>query len=112
MSRRGDRRDRGRPGADEPADQADSTDRIRLDKWLWYARFARTRTLAASYVEEGRVRIGGRRVTDPAARVRIGLVLTLALPGQTRLVEVMALGERREGAPEAAHLYRDLAAGA
>ncbi len=85
-----------------------SAARIRLDKWLWFARFARTRTLAATYVEEGRVRIDGRRITDPAYRVRVGHVLTLALPGQTRLVSVMDLGERREGAPSAALLYRDL----
>lgn len=99
----------GRKGhTPDAGDLPPAADRIRLDKWLWFARFARTRTLAATYVEEGRVRVDGRRVTDPAARLRIGQVLTLALPGQTRVVSVLGLGERREGAPQAAELYEDV----
>ncbi len=102
MSRK-DARTQGR----EAAPEAPAV-RIRLDKWLWFARFGRTRTLAATYVEEGRVRVDGRRTVDPAYRVRVGHVLTLALPGQTRVVEVLDTGERRQGAPAAALLYRDL----
>lgn len=84
--------------------------RQRLDKWLWHARMARTRTLAARLVDDGHVRINGRRVTDPAKGVRAGDVLTLALAHATLVVTVRAFAERRGGAPEARQLY-DLLSG-
>jgi ribosome-associated heat shock protein Hsp15 len=85
----------------EPA----AADRQRLDKWLWYARMARTRTLAARLVGEGHVRLNGRRVTEPAKSVRMGDVLTLALAHATLVVSVQGFAERRGGAPEARRLY-------
>lgn len=83
-------------------------ERLRVDKWLWHARFARSRTLAARLVSEGHVRIDGKRADDPAKAVRIGSVLTLALPQGVRVVEVLQLAEKRGGAPLASTFYRDL----
>lgn len=83
-------------------------DRQRLDKWLWYARFARTRTLAAKLVESGHVRVNGQRQTNPAKGVAVGDVLTVAAPHATKAVRVLDLGERRGSAPEAGTLYEDL----
>lgn len=90
---------RGRAGAEEPPA------RQRLDKWIWFARFQRSRESCAALVRSGHVRLNGRRETAPGAFVKPGDVLTLALPGRTELVRVMDLGERREGAGQAAELY-------
>jgi ribosome-associated heat shock protein Hsp15 len=83
-------------------------DRQRLDKWLWFARFAKSRTLAAKLVGEGFVRVNGRRADTPAHPVAVGDVLTLALARTTVVVRVEALGARRGPAPEARLLYREL----
>jgi ribosome-associated heat shock protein Hsp15 len=86
--------------------------RQRLDKWLWFARFARTRSLAARLVTEGFVRVNGARADSPARGVAVGDVLTVAAPHATRAVRVAGLGERRGPAPEAQRLYEDLSDGA
>lgn len=94
---------RGRGVEDEaPAQQ------LRLDKWLWHARFARSRTLAGALVAEGRVRINAQRCQTSHRAVRPGDILTLALPHATLVVRVLALGTRREGAPQAALLYEQV----
>lgn len=87
----------------------DPADRARLDKWLWHARFFKTRTLAASVVEKGRVRVNGRRVKKPGAAVRPGDVLTFVQSRDVRVIEVLALAERRGPAQEAQRLYRAVA---
>lgn len=77
----------------------------RLDKWLFHARFCRTRETAQQVTEKGKVRLNGARVQKPGHAVRPGDVLTLALGGQVRVVRVLALAERRGSAPEAQQLY-------
>ena len=86
--------------------------RQRLDKWLWFARFARTRSLAARLVADGFVRVNGMRADNPAKGVGVGDVVTVAAIHATRAVRVVALGERRGPAPEAQGLYADLSGGA
>ncbi len=83
-------------------------DRQRLDKWLWFARMARTRTLAARLVGDGYVRLNGQRIEQPAKAVRRGDILTLALAHETRLIRIVALGERRGPAPQARLLYEEM----
>lgn len=80
----------------------------RLDKWLWFARFARTRVLAQSLVEAGRVRINRERTKSSSRLVRAGDVLTITLPGGVRVVAVAGFAERRGQPAEAARLYTDL----
>ncbi|APF36338.1 RNA-binding S4 domain-containing protein [Chelatococcus daeguensis] len=80
-------------------------ERLRLDKWLWHARMAKSRTLAARLVTAGHVRLNGRRMEDPARRIGRGDVLTIALAHGTFVVTVMALGTRRGPAAEARTLY-------
>ncbi|MDB5559845.1 MAG: RNA-binding protein [Enterovirga sp.] len=82
--------------------------RQRLDKWLWFARFAKTRTLAAKLVADGSVRVNGVRAEAPAKLVGAGDVLTIAAPHVTAVVRVAAPGERRGPAPEARLLYEDI----
>ena len=83
-------------------------DRQRLDKWLWFARFAKTRTLAAKLVTSGFVRLNGQRTDNAAKAVAIGDVVTVALARTTLVVRIEDLGVRRGPAPEARQLYADL----
>ena len=80
----------------------------RLDKWLWHARFVRTRTAAAGLCATGRVRLDGRSVAKPSQPVRPGHVLTFPQGDRIRVVEVLALAERRGPADTVAGLYRDM----
>ncbi len=80
----------------------------RLDKWLWCARFAATRTACAGMAESGLLRINRQPTGKPHAKVRVGDVLTLPLYSGVRVVEVLGLTERRGPAPEAQALYRVL----
>ena len=83
-------------------------DRQRLDKWLWFARFVKSRTLAAKLVSDGFVRVNGQRADSPAKAVALGDVITIAVARTTAVVRVEALGTRRGPAPEARLLYTDL----
>lgn len=89
-------------------DQENGT--IRLDKWLWQARFFKSRTLASRLCAEGRVRIGGRVVDKAHHPVRVGDVLTFPQARTVRAVRVLALGTRRGPPAEARRLYDDLLA--
>ena len=80
----------------------------RVDKWLWRARFFKTRTLAAKICSGGRVRSGGATVAKAHHLVRVGDVLTFAQGRYIRVIKVLALGTRRGPAPEARTLYEDL----
>ena len=82
--------------------------RQRLDKWLWFARFAKSRTLASKLVVSGFVRIDGQRTDNPAKAVAVGDVITVALARTTIVVRVEDLGQRRGPAPEARQLYTEL----
>jgi ribosome-associated heat shock protein Hsp15 len=77
----------------------------RLDKWLFHARFCRSRTGAQEATEAGKIRLNGARVKKPGHAVRPGDVLTLALGGTVRVVKVTAVAERRGGAEDARLLY-------
>jgi ribosome-associated heat shock protein Hsp15 len=81
---------------------------IRIDKWLWHARFFKTRTLAARIVSGGKVRVNGTPVSKPARAVGPGDTLTFAQGDDIRVIRIVAAGERRGPAPEAQALYEDL----
>jgi ribosome-associated heat shock protein Hsp15 len=82
--------------------------RDRLDKWLFHARFYRTRPLAQAATAAGRVRLNGTRIDKPGHALKPGDVLTLGKGGQVIAVRVLALAERRGPAPEARTLYEVL----
>ncbi|HVT50544.1 MAG TPA: RNA-binding S4 domain-containing protein [Dongiaceae bacterium] len=84
------------------------TDTLRVDKWLWFARFARTRTSAAKIVTEARFRVNGQPTDKAHYAIRPGDVLTFALGPHIRIIRIVALAVRRGGAPEARLLYEDL----
>jgi ribosome-associated heat shock protein Hsp15 len=81
---------------------------LRLDKWLWHARFLKSRTLAAKLCDDRRVRVNGQPAPKPAHGVRVGDVLTFPLGPYIRVVKVLGLGQRRGPASEARALYEDL----
>jgi ribosome-associated heat shock protein Hsp15 len=81
---------------------------LRLDKWLWQARFFKTRALAATLAGRRRIRVNSVIVTKPHYRVRPGDVLTFPQGRTVRIVRVLELGVRRGPASEAQTLYEDL----
>ncbi|MGB1181090.1 MAG: RNA-binding S4 domain-containing protein [Candidatus Puniceispirillaceae bacterium] len=84
-------------------------DSLRLDKWLWYARFLKTRSAASKMISSGKLRIDGALVNKPHRAVQIGHVYTFAQGPHIRVIKVLALATRRGPAPEAALLYEDMA---
>jgi ribosome-associated heat shock protein Hsp15 len=84
----------------------DAQDKVRLDKWLWAARFFKTRALAADAIDGGKVRYDGQR-PKVAKEVKIGGVLRITRPDGEWEVVVRGLSTQRRGAPEAALLYEE-----
>jgi ribosome-associated heat shock protein Hsp15 len=84
--------------------------KLRLDKWLWQARFCKSRAIAAALIGEGHVRVNGMPTTRTSREIGPGDVLTFPQGHQIRVVRVTALGHRRGPAGEAQALYLDLAA--
>ena len=82
---------------------------LRLDKWLWYARFFKTRALASKAILNGRFRLDGDLMSKPHRQAKSGQVLTFSQGTRIRVVRIKALGARRGPASEAALLYDDLA---
>jgi ribosome-associated heat shock protein Hsp15 len=86
-------------------------DTLRLDKFLWFARIVKTRTLAQGLAEGGHLRLSGRIVDRAHAPVRIGDVLSFAVNGRVRVLRIEALPARRGPPAEARALYSDLSEG-
>lgn len=85
-----------------------SGDSLRVDKWLWQARFFKTRSLAAKLCNAGLLRIGGSLISKAHHKLKPGDVLTFPQGRHIRVVKVLALGTRRGPAEEARKLYEDL----
>jgi ribosome-associated heat shock protein Hsp15 len=81
---------------------------LRLDKWLWYARFFKTRALATKAISGGRFRLDGEVMSKPHRAAQPGQVLTFMKGDRVRVIRIVALGSRRGPATEAVSLYEDL----
>jgi len=81
-------------------------DRVRIDKWLWAARFFKTRTLATDDIHKGRVQVNAQEA-KPAREVRVGDSITLRQSGLTRTLLVRSLSDKRGPAPVAQQLYEE-----
>lgn len=79
----------------------------RIDKWLWHARFAKTRTAAQGLVRSGKIRVNKVRNDSASHVVKVGDVLTMTEPSGIRVVKILATAERRGPAPEARLLYEE-----
>lgn len=86
----------------------DQPEKLRIDKWLWQARFFKTRTLASKVVSAGNVRLNDSKISKSSVLITPEDVLTFPQGDQIRKVRVVALGNRRGPAPEAQQLYFDM----
>ena len=80
----------------------------RLDKWLWFARVVKTRSLAAKLVLDGHVRVNSQRIETPAKPVGPGDVLTIALESRVAVLRIVGIGVRRGPFSEACRLFEDV----
>ena len=91
------------------SNKASQMDKVRLDKWLWAARFFKTRSLAKAAVEGGKVQLAGQRV-KVSREIAVGDTLHIRQGWDERIIEIRALSDQRRGAPEAQLLYEETAA--
>ena len=87
------------------------TEKIRLDTWLWYARFYKSRSLSSKAILSGKCRVNSNKIIKPASKVKLNDVLTINHLNVVRIIQVQSLGIRRGPASEAQQLYKDLAGG-
>jgi ribosome-associated heat shock protein Hsp15 len=80
--------------------------RVRIDKWLWAARFFKTRSLAKAAIEGGKVRVDGQRA-KPSKEIEVGAELCVRQGWEEKILVVTGISDQRRGAPEAALLYRE-----
>ena len=85
-----------------------SSVRLRVDKWLYHARFFKSRTLAGKFCQSSKVRVNDETISKAHVLVGAGDVLTFAKAEQVKIVKILNLGKRRGPAPEAQALYEDL----
>ena len=83
------------------------TEKIRLDTWLWYARFYKSRSLSSKAILSGKLRVNSDKISKPASKVKINDVLTINHVNMVRIIQVESLGVRRGPASEAQKLYKD-----
>ena len=83
-----------------------NTEKLRLDKWLWAARFFKTRSLAKAAIEGGKVHLGGQRV-KVSREIQVGDELQIRQGWDEKVIVVEALSDKRRGAPEAQGLYKE-----
>ncbi|EQB13343.1 RNA-binding S4 domain-containing protein [Sphingobium lactosutens] len=84
---------------------------LRIDKYLWFARLSKSRSIAQKLAEDGHMRLNGRRIDRAHAPVRAGDLITFPHVGGVRVVRVLALPVRRGPAPEAQSCYEELTIG-
>ncbi|WP_371681858.1 RNA-binding S4 domain-containing protein [Labrenzia sp. VG12] len=92
-----------------PAPDSDAaTGSLRIDKWLWYARVTKSRSLAQKLATSGHVRVNRDKISSASKTIRTGDVLTVALDRRVLVLKILALGTRRGPYEEARKLYEDL----
>jgi ribosome-associated heat shock protein Hsp15 len=94
--------------AEASAPDQDPAERLRLDRWLFFSRLVKSRSLAAKMIENGQVRVNGEKTHQSKRAVGPDDVLTVALPAGVKIVKLLACGTRRGPASEAQTLYDDL----
>jgi ribosome-associated heat shock protein Hsp15 len=104
------RKDKAAGGSSAPAETGPDCgpDKQRLDKWLFYARFFKTRSLATALITKGRVRLNGQRQSKPGHAIAPGDIISFPMGNQKCEIRVIATGTRRGPASEAQTLYSNL----
>ncbi len=86
------------------------TEKIRLDIWLWHARFYKSRSLSSKAILSGKLRVNSNKIIKPASKVKINDVLTINYVNTVRVIQIQSIGARRGPASEAQALYNDFSA--
>ena len=82
--------------------------KVRIDKWLWWARFFKTRSLSTKIITKGAVRLNSRRIVKPSVEIEVNDVLTFTSGKSVRVIKVLSLGERRVNYEEARKMYENV----
>ena len=82
--------------------------KVRIDKWRWWARFFRTRSLSTKIITKGTVRLNSRRIVKPSVEIEVNDVLTFTFGKSVRVIKVLSLGERRVNYEEAQKMYENI----
>jgi ribosome-associated heat shock protein Hsp15 len=90
--------------SDQPSNQLTQ----RIDKWLWHARFFKTRSLAQKQVTTGKIRVDREKISSPSRKIAAGNVLTITREREIKIIEIKGLAEKRGPYSEAQLLYNDL----
>ncbi|MCP1200188.1 RNA-binding S4 domain-containing protein [Notoacmeibacter sp. MSK16QG-6] len=99
-----------RTGRDSLLNERSAGQEQRLDRWLFFARISKSRTLAQKLCQAGHVRVNRNKAQSGAKTVRPGDVLTVSLPSRVTVLKIVAIGDRRGPASEARTLYEDVLA--
>ena len=86
----------------------DKAKKIRIDKWLWWARFFKTRSLSTKIITKGSVRVNSRPIFKPSFEIKVDDVLTFTSAKSVRVIKVLSLGERRVNYEEARKMYENV----
>ena len=86
----------------------DKQKKVRIDKWLWWARFFKTRSLSTKIITKGAVRVNSRRIAKPSIEIKVNDVLTFTSGKSVRVIKVLSLGERRVNYEEARKMYENI----
>ena len=81
---------------------------LRIDKWLWYGRFFKSRSIASRFIAKRRVRVNNRRINKSSQLLKIGDILTFSIEAKLFIIRVVGLGSRRGPRKEANMLYMDI----
>ncbi len=86
----------------------DKQKKVRIDKWLWWARFFKTRSLSTKIITKGAVRVNSRRIAKPSIEIKVNDVLTFTSGKSVRVIKVLSLGKRRVNYEEARKMYENI----
>ena len=90
------------------SEQTPSTQSQRIDKWLWHARFFKTRSLAQKQVVTGKIRVNREKISSPSRKILIGNVLTITRERDIKIIEVLGIADKRGPYSQAQLLYNDM----
>ena len=89
-------------------EHSSSPETQRIDKWLWHARFFKTRSLSQKQITTGKIRVDREKISNPSRKITIGNVLTITREREIKIIEIIAIADKRGPYSEARLLYNDL----